>query len=50
MPTVFPLISAPRRLLNFETVRCGAYLKDREVNNIKCQNLVIFFFQNNNET
>ena len=51
--TVFPVISA-RRLLNFETVRCGpyqretlnrggAYYKVREMNNIKCQNFVIFF-------
>ena len=48
--TVFPLINAPRRILNFETarwgVRClledGAYFKVREINNIKCQKLFIF--------
>ena len=49
--TVFPLISTPRRLINFETwqggeeVLGGAYFKVREMNNIKCQNLVIFSFK-----
>ena len=49
--TVFPVISA-RRLLNFETVRCGAYYREalnkggtyfkvREMNNINCQIFVI---------
>ena len=28
----------------------GAYFKVREMNNIKCQNLLIFFFENKNET
>ena len=32
----------PRRLLNFETVRCGAYFKVSKMNNIEGQNLVIF--------
>ena len=48
--TVFPLISAPRRLLNFETgvwrlLEGGAYFKVREMNNIKCQNFVTFPFK-----
>ena len=35
-----------RRLLNFKTVGCSpCYLKVREMNNIKCQNLVIFSFK-----
>ena len=43
--TAFPLISVPPGLLNFETVRWGAYFKVREMKNIKCQNLVIFSFK-----
>ena len=31
-------------------ILCGAYFKVREMNNKECQNLVIFFFQNKNET
>ena len=55
MLTVFPLISAPsaikfwncdeRRLLGG-----GAYFNVREMNNITCQNFVIFFFQIKYET
>ena len=37
-------ISSNKRPLNFETVRCGAYSK-LGMNNIKCQNLVIFSFK-----
>ena len=43
--TVLPL----RHLLNFETLRCSLrealISKLREMNNIKCQNLVIFSFK-----
>ena len=36
----------PRRLLNFERLlEGGAYFKDREINNIKRQNFVIFSFK-----
>ena len=28
----------------------GAYFKVPEINNVKCENLVVFFFQNKNET
>ena len=40
----------PRRLSNFETevrglLEGGAYFTVREMNNIKCQNLVIFSFK-----
>ena len=52
-----------RHLIKFETARLGwtlirgwrylkgdAYSKVRQMNNIKCQNHNIFFFQNKNET
>ena len=41
----------PRRLLNFETVRCNPirgrhfYFKIREINNVKYQHIVIFYFK-----
>ena len=48
-------ISSNKCLLNFETeVRRlsegGAHFKVKEMNNIKYQNLAIFFFQNKNES
>ena len=41
----------PQRQLNFETVRCDAYQREalisklREMNNIKCESFVIFYFK-----
>ena len=52
--TVFPQTSTPpRRLLNFETevrrlLEGGACYKVREMNNIKCQDFVIFSLNINN--